>query len=83
MFTDPDRFDVSRQPNRHLTLGFGEHFCVGSNLARLEIRLLYQELIDRSLTIEPDGQPRRLGSIVVNGLEHMPVKLVPTEFGEL
>lgn len=83
VFTDPDRFDVSRQPNRHLTLGFGEHFCVGSNLARLEIRLLYQELIDRSLTIEPDGQPRRLGSIVVNGLEHMPVKLVPTEFGEL
>jgi histidinol-phosphate aminotransferase len=80
LFTDPDRFDVSRQPNRHLALGFGEHFCVGSNLTRVEIRLLYQKLIDRSLTIEPDGEPRRLGSIVVNGLEHMPVKLVPGRY---
>jgi cytochrome P450 len=77
VFTNPDRFDVSRQPNRHLALGFGEHFCVGNKLARVEIRLLYQELIDRSLGIELDGEPRRLGSIVVNGLEHLPVKLVP------
>lgn len=77
VFTDSDRFDVSRQPNRHLALGFGEHFCVGNKLARVEIRLLYQELIDRSLRVEPDGEPRRLGSIVVNGLEYLPVKLVP------
>jgi cytochrome P450 len=76
-FTDPDRFDVSRQPNRHLALGFGEHFCVANKLARVEIGLLYQEFIDRSLGVEPDGEPRRLGSIVVNGLEHLPVKLVP------
>jgi cytochrome P450 len=77
VFTDPGRFDVSRQPNRHLALGFGEHFCVGNKLARVEIRLLYQELIDRSLRVEPDGEPERLGSIVVNGLAHLPVKLVP------
>lgn len=77
VFADPDRFDVNRQPNRHLALGFGEHFCVGNKLARVEIRLLYQELIDRSLRIEPDGEPKRLGSIVVNGLEHLPVRLVP------
>lgn len=78
VFADPDRFDVSRQPNRHLALGFGEHFCVGNKLARVEIRLLYQELINRSLTVVPDGEPKRLGSIVVNGLEHLPVKLEPT-----
>jgi cytochrome P450 len=77
VFMDPDRFDVGRQPNRHLALGFGEHFCVGNKLARVEICLLYQELIDRSLRIEPDGEPSRLGSIVVNGLERLPVKLVP------
>lgn len=77
VFTDPGRFDVSRQPNRHLALGFGEHFCVANKLARVEIGLLYQEFIDRSLGVEPDGEPSRLGSIVVNGLEHMPVKLVP------
>jgi cytochrome P450 len=76
VFIDPDRFDVGRQPNRHLALGLGEHFCVGNKLARVEIRLLYQELIDRSLGIEPDGEPKRLDSIVVNGLEHLPVKLV-------
>lgn len=77
VFADPDRFDVGRQPNRHLALGFGEHFCVGNKLARVEIRLLYQELIDRSLRIEPDGQPARLDSIVVNGLENLPVTLRP------
>lgn len=75
VFENPDRFDVRRQPNRHLALGFGEHFCLGSTLARLEIRSLYQELIDRSIRIEPDGEPTRLDSIVVNGLERLPVKL--------
>ncbi|MER7178190.1 cytochrome P450 [Streptomyces hyaluromycini] len=77
VFADPERFDVRRQPNRHLSLGFGEHFCVGSMLARVEIRLLYQELIERSIGIELDGEPVRLDSIVVNGLERLPVKLVP------
>jgi cytochrome P450 len=76
VFADPDRFDVTRRPNRHLALGSGEHFCLGSMLARIEIRFLYQELIDRSIVIEPDGAPGRLGSIVVNGLEHLPVRLV-------
>lgn len=78
VFPDPGRFDVGRQPNRHLALGFGEHYCVGNQLARIEIRILYQELIDRCLRIEPDGEPKRLSSIVVNGLEHLPVKLVPS-----
>jgi cytochrome P450 len=77
VFADPDRFDVTRRPNRHLALGSGEHFCLGSMLARVEIRFLYQELIDRSIGIEPNGALSRLDSIVVNGLEHLPVKLVP------
>ncbi|RPE41533.1 cytochrome P450 [Streptomyces sp. Ag109_O5-1] len=76
VFEDPERFNVIRQPNRHLSLGFGEHFCVGSMLARVEIRLLYQELMERSIRIEPDGEPIRLDSIVVNGLERLPVKLM-------
>jgi cytochrome P450 len=75
VFADPDCFDVTRHPNRHLALGAGEHFCVGSKLARVEIRLLYAELIDRSIGIESDGVPTRLDSIVVNGLERLPVKL--------
>jgi cytochrome P450 len=77
VFADPDRFDVRRQPNRHLALGFGEHFCLGSVLARVEIQFLYRELIDRSVEIELEGEPTRLDSIVVNGPKHLPVKLVP------
>ncbi|MEZ0108999.1 cytochrome P450 [Catenulispora sp. EB89] len=76
VFADPDRFDVTRHPNRHLALGAGEHFCVGSTLARVEIRFLFEELLDRSIKIEPDGVPARLDSIVVNGLERLPVKLL-------
>ena len=77
VFEHPDRFDVRRQPNRHLALGFGEHFCVGSVLARVEIRFLYQEIIERQLEVRAAGDPVPLDSIVVNGPKHLPVKLVP------
>ncbi|MET9888438.1 cytochrome P450 [Streptomyces sp. NPDC006430] len=75
IFEDPDRFDITRKPNRHLALGFGEHFCIGSMLARAELRLLYQELLTRSIRVELDGEPTLLDSIVVNGPERLPVKL--------
>lgn len=75
VFADPDCFNVTRHPNRHLALGAGEHFCVGSTLARVEIQFLYAELLDRSIGIESDGVPTRLDSIMVNGLKHLPVKL--------
>ncbi|MEV0384945.1 cytochrome P450 [Nonomuraea sp. NPDC050643] len=77
VFDDPDVFDVRRQPNRHLALGFGEHFCLGSVLARVELRLLYGELLGRSVRVEPDGEPKLLDSIVVNGPERLPVVLKP------
>ncbi len=73
VFDDPDRFDVSRKPNRHLALGTGEHFCLGSTLARAELRLLYGELLRQAARIEPAGEPARLNSIVVNGPERLPV----------
>jgi cytochrome P450 len=75
VFDDPDRFDIRRRPNRHLALGAGEHFCLGSTLARFELRILYAELLRRGIRIEPDGTPVRLSSIVVNGLETLPVRL--------
>jgi cytochrome P450 len=77
VFTDPDRFDIGRQPNRHLALGAGEHFCLGSTLARAELRVLYAELLRQAGAVELDGVPIRLGSIVVNGLESLPVRLAP------
>jgi cytochrome P450 len=77
VFEHPDNFNVRRQPNRHLALGAGEHFCLGGTLARAELRLLYEELLRNTESIEPDGAPVLLGSIVVNGLERLPVELVP------
>ncbi|WP_425461428.1 hypothetical protein [Kitasatospora viridis] len=50
-------------------MGFGEHFCVGSMLARVELRLLYAELLNRKISVEFDGEPTLLSSIVVNGPE--------------
>jgi cytochrome P450 len=77
VFEDPDRFDVTRKPNRHLALGIGEHFCIGSTLARAELRLLYDELLRQAERIDQAGEPTRLNSIVVNGPEHLPVTLTP------
>ena len=75
VFDDPDVFDVRRTPNRHLSLGFGEHFCLGSMLAKVELRLLYGELLDRGVHIELDGEPKLLDSIVVNGPETLPIRM--------
>jgi cytochrome P450 len=77
VFEDPDRFNVRRQPNRHLSLGASEHFCLGGTLARAELRLLYEELLRNTGRIELDGTPVLLGSIVVNGLEWLPVRIFP------
>ncbi|MEV7116681.1 cytochrome P450 [Streptomyces anulatus] len=75
VFDAPDSFTITRKPNRHLALGFGEHFCLGGMLARVELRLLYGELLGRSVRVELDGTPKLLDSIVVNGPERLPVKL--------
>ncbi len=77
VFEDPDRFRVRRQPNRQLALGSGEHFCLGGMLARVELRLLYQEMLLNTVRVELDGTPVKLSSIVVNGLERLPVKATP------
>ena len=77
VFEDPDLFSVHRKVNRHLALGTGEHFCLGGTLGRAELRLVYEELLRHTERIELDGTPVMLSSIVVNGLEHLPVRLVP------
>jgi cytochrome P450 len=76
-FTDPDSFDVTRTPNRHLTLGIGPHHCIGVQLAKLEIRAVLQELIGQIHQIIPYGDAERLDSIVVNGFRTFPVQLKP------
>lgn len=77
VFDEPDRFLVDRRPNRHTALGGGEHFCLGGTLGRVELRLLYEELLARTARIELDGPPVMLSSIVVNGPERLPLRLAP------
>ncbi len=75
VFPDPDRFDVTRQPNDHVAFGAGgPHFCLGANLARLEIRVLLEELLARPYEVELAGPVQRLRSNFINGIKHMPVR---------
>jgi cytochrome P450 len=76
-FADPDAFDVRRQPNEHLAFGFGEHFCLGAWLARLELRVMFEELLRRLPDIELAAAPRRLRSNFINGVKEMRVRFTP------
>ncbi len=73
-FVNPRTFDVARHPNDHLAFGIGEHFCLGANLARLEIRLIFEELLRRLPDLEFAGPVRRLRSNFINGIKAMPVR---------
>ena len=79
VFDDPDRFDIRRQPNQHMAFGgYGRHHCLGAQLARLELRVLFEELLDRfpDITLATPDAPRekRRGNFVL-GLESLPVEL--------
>jgi len=77
-FPDPDRFDVRRTPNNHVTFGGGGvHFCLGANLARLEIRVMIEEVLRRLPDIELAGPYRRMRSDFINGITSMPVTFTP------
>ncbi len=76
MFADPDRFDVTRTPNDHVTFGpGGPHFCLGAHLARLETKILFQELLPRLASMEIVGDVERIRSNFVNGIKRMPVRI--------
>lgn len=77
VFAEPRRFDVGRDPNPHLAFGHGSHFCLGANLARLEIRLVLAGLLDRVARIELAGPPERTRSNKHTGFRHLPVRFVP------
>ena len=75
-FTDPDRFDITRHPNVHLSFGPGGiHHCLGAHLARLEIRITFEELLARNVEIELTGPAERLRSNFFNGIKRMPVRV--------
>ncbi|MET7280056.1 cytochrome P450 [Kribbella sp. NPDC005582] len=79
VFAAPDTFDIRRTPNRHVSLGTGEHFCIGGILARAELHILYAEIAARFDRIVQAAEPTFLPSIVVNGPKTLPVHLVPAK----
>jgi cholest-4-en-3-one 26-monooxygenase len=79
VFDDPDSFDVARNPNNHMAFGGGgPHFCLGANLARMEIRVMYDRLLERLPDIRLDGEVQRLRSNFINGVKHIPVAFSPS-----
>jgi cholest-4-en-3-one 26-monooxygenase len=79
IFTDPDRFDVGRDPNPHIAFGGGgPHFCLGANLARMEIRVMFEHLLDRLPDLRLAGDVQRLQSQFINGVKHLPVAFTPS-----
>jgi cytochrome P450/NADPH-cytochrome P450 reductase len=76
-FSDPDRFDITRDPNPHLSFGVGPHFCLGAALAKLEAKVLLTELFARLPDLEVAGPPERLRSNFINGIRHLPVRFTP------
>jgi cytochrome P450 family 142 subfamily A polypeptide 1 len=79
-FADPTRFDVTRSPNDHVAFGFGSHFCLGNALARLELRVMFERLLDRlpDLHLVDVSEPAARPANFVSGYEAMPVAFTPT-----
>jgi cholest-4-en-3-one 26-monooxygenase len=74
VFEDPDVFRVDRRPNPHLGFGIGEHFCLGANLARLELRVIFRMLAERLETVELAGEYERVRSSFLGGVKRMPIR---------
>ncbi|MDX6502380.1 MAG: hypothetical protein QOG23_5644, partial [Blastocatellia bacterium] len=74
VFDDPFRFDVGRDPNKHLAFGYGVHFCMGAALARMEVNSFFSQLLPRLKSIELTGAPELTATTFVGGLKHLPVR---------
>jgi cytochrome P450 len=74
-FPDPRRFDAARSPNRHLAFGAGAHQCLGLHLARLEMKILFEAILDRVASVEPAGEAKRASSTFVGGLKTLPLRV--------
>lgn len=77
VFEDSDRFDIARDPNPHLTFGIGEHFCLGANLAKMQLACIIGELLDRVPDLHVVETPRLLHSNFIDGIKEMQVEYTP------
>jgi cytochrome P450 len=78
IFQDPYRFNIQRTPNQHLGFALGKHFCLGAHLARLEIRILLEYMMEHMHNIELAGPPQIAASNLFCGIKHMPIAFTPT-----
>jgi len=76
VFDNAGEFHADRSPNRHLAFGYGAHVCLGQHLAKMEMRILYEELLPRLKSVELAGEPRMSQAVFVNGLKSLPVRFV-------
>ena len=74
VFDRPFRFDVGRDPNKHLSFGYGVHFCLGAALARMEMNSFFTELVPRLKSVELAGEPEFMATSFVGGLKHLPIR---------
>ncbi|MDX1884821.1 cytochrome P450 [Mycolicibacterium sp. 120270] len=74
VFEDPFRFDVTRDPNKHIAFGYGVHFCLGAALARMEVNSFFSELLPRLESVELAGDPQHVATTFVGGLKHLPIR---------
>src|SRR5581483_10700610 len=74
VFDRAARFDVGRNPNKHVAFGFGAHYCLGAQLARMEGRALYNELVPRLKSVELAGEPAYMQTLFVGGPKRLPIR---------
>ena len=77
VFSEPDRFDIRRSPNHHLSFGIGEHFCLGANFARMQLRCILRELLTRLPDIHVTRPPKFQRSNLIHGIREMHVEFTP------
>jgi cytochrome P450 family 142 subfamily A polypeptide 1 len=80
VFDDPEQFDITRSPNDHMAFGFGSHFCLGNRLARMELSVMFDRLLDRlpDLALSDPAEPPKRAANFVSGYENMPVVFTPS-----
>ncbi|WP_172798247.1 cytochrome P450 [Mycobacterium sp. GA-1285] len=74
VFDDPFRFDITRDPNKHIAFGYGVHFCLGAALARMEVNSFFSELLPRLKGVDLAGRPEHVATTFVGGLKHLPIR---------
>ncbi|HVJ97085.1 MAG TPA: cytochrome P450 [Acidimicrobiia bacterium] len=81
VFDDPFAFRIDRKPNPHITFGFGEHFCMGAHVARVEVETIFRHLLARMQSFEVTGTVERLSSITNGSIKHLPITLTTSPSG--